>query len=614
MRRLQSWVTSNPRRPGPAGLRLVMALAALLLGLDPSGLVAATFTASLDRNTMTLGETVTLSLTVTGGQAQNVPAPSAIPNLQVDYLGPSSQFTVINGQMSSTVTYNFTVTPRQAGDFTIPSLTAEVGGEQLHTEPLSLKVLKPGAPPPEAISSGAQLAFVKLVVPKQQLYFGEVTTAELQLYLRSEVRGIDQFQVAAFPAEGFNVGKLVEGKRRQAQIANSIYTVIPLFAALRPVKTGAFTVGPVTVSVVLEVASPNRRRGGAGSIFDDFPGFPGFSNNERKQLSLTTDPTPLQVLPLPTENVPPGFNGAVGTFTMTASAGPTNLTAGDPITLRVRIAGQGALDSLNLPDQSGWHDFKTYPPTTKVETTDQLGLQGSKTFEQIIVPQSPDIKVLPAISFSFFDPNQKAYRTLTQPAVPLEVRPGGSAPTPTVAAATRAVPDNPPPAQDIVHIKPRLGQVAQIAPPLVLQPWFLACQAVPVVAWLSALIWRRRTEMLANNPRLRRRRQVAQIIRRGLLELQQFAADKKSDDFFATLFRLLQEQLGERLDLPASAITEAVIEGHLRPHGVPEATMASLHELFQTCNLARYAPIKTSQELAAIIPKLEGVLRELQSL
>ena len=32
----------------------------------------------------------------------------------------------------------------------------------------------------------------------------------------------------------------------------------------------------------------------------------------------------------------------------------------------------------------------------------------------------------------------------------------------------------------------------------------------------------------------------------------------------------LQEQLGERLDLPASAITEAVIEEHLRPRGAPE--------------------------------------------
>src|SRR5438876_8680164 len=117
--------------------------------------------------------------------------------------------------------------------------------------------------------------------------------------------------------------------------------------------------------------------------------------------------------------------------------------------------------------------------------------------------------------------------------------------------------------------------------------------------------------MLANNPRLRRQRKVARIIRDGLLELRRLAAEKKSDEFFATLFHLLQEQLGERLNLPASAITEAVIEEHLRPRGVPETILASLHDLFQTCNLARYAPMQTSQELAAIIPKFEVVMTEL---
>jgi hypothetical protein len=78
------------------------------------------------------------------------------------------------------------------------------------------------------------------------------------------------------------------------------------------------------------------------------------------------------------------------------------------------------------------------------------------------------------------------------------------------------------------------------------------------------------------------------------------------------MFRLLQEQLGERLDMPASAITEAVIEERLRPAGAPEIILTGLQELFQACNLARYAPIKSSQELAAIIPNVEGVLRKLQ--
>jgi hypothetical protein len=107
---------------------------------------------------------------------------------------------------------------------------------------------------------------------------------------------------------------------------------------------------------------------------------------------------------------------------------------------------------------------------------------------------------------------------------------------------------------------------------------------------------------------------VAQIIRSGLEELKALAAQNNSDAFFATVFRLLQEQLGERLELPATAITESVIEEYLRPRKVPESVLGSLQELFQACNLARYAPMKSSQELAAVIPKLESVIRELEAL
>ena len=61
-------------------------------------------------------------------------------------------------------------------------------------------------------------------------------------------------------------------------------------------------------------------------------------------------------------------------------------------------------------------------------------------------------------------------------------------------------------------------------------------------------------------------------------------------------------------------MTEAVIEERLKPRGVAETVITPLAELFQTCNLARYAPIKSSQELAALIPRLEAVLRDLQGL
>ena len=102
------------------------------------------------------------------------------------------------------------------------------------------------------------------------------------------------------------------------------------------------------------------------------------------------------------------------------------------------------------------------------------------------------------------------------------------------------------------------------------------------------------------------------MIQNGLNDLRKSAAENNSDEFFALLFRLLQEQLGERLDCPASAITENVIEEHPVLRGAPRAALDALRELFQLCNQARYAPVRGTSELNSVAEKFEKTLRELQ--
>jgi len=281
----------------------------------------------------------------------------------------------------------------------------------------------------------------------------------------------------------------------------------------------------------------------------------------------------------------------------------------------VVITGQGLLDSITLPNQPAWADFKVYPPNSRVDATDPFGLVGTKTFDQVVVPQKQEITVLPAFEFSFFDPNARAYRTLSGAAVGLIVRPtaalvalpslntGG-----TAGVSTASTND------EIVHIKPYLGVSPVVGPPLVQQPWFLALQGIPLATWLSLLLLRKRNESLARNPRLRRQREVARKIADGLADLRRQAEGKNSDAFFATIFRLLQEQLGERLDLPASAITEAVIDERLRGRNIREQTLVSLQSLFQICNQARYAPVRSSHELASLIERVETTLQGLQQI
>ena len=105
---------------------------------------------------------------------------------------------------------------------------------------------------------------------------------------------------------------------------------------------------------------------------------------------------------------------------------------------------------------------------------------------------------------------------------------------------------------------------------------------------------------------------MAQLVRDGVNDLKKLAAENRPDDFFALLFHLLQEQLGERLDCPASAITENVIDEHAALRAAPEATLDSLRELFQLCNQARYAPVRGASELNSVAARLEQTLGELQ--
>ena len=578
----------------------------LSLALLARATAAASFTATLDRDALTLGESATLALAFEGGSPGQVPTPS-VPGLQITQAGTSQNMSIINGAMSSTVTVSFSVTPQREGEFTIPALTADVGGQQLSTAPLKLVARRASAPSAAAVNSGNEVAFLKFNFPKQKIYAGESVVARLELYLRDDVQNFGNFQITGSTTDGFSAGKTVElqNQRRRVQVGNRVYTEIPLALPLTAVKTGALTLGPFTASAVVVLPSQNQ---GGDPFFRQF-----FNQGEQKQVTLASELINVESLPLPEENKPANFSGAVGNFTMTATAGPTTLTVGDPITMRVQIAGRGALDAITLPVQEAWQNFKTYPPTAKLETSDQFGFQGTKTFEQIVSPLNSDVHELPAFSFSFFNPDDGKFHTLTQPALPLTIKAAGATPLPTLAATKTSAPENQPP-QDILPIKENLGALEKSAAPLIASLKFLALQSLPVLALLAAFVWRKRADNLANNPRLRRQRAVAQVIAMGLNDLKKFAADNKPDEFFATLFRLLQEQLGERLDCPATAITEAIITDHAVLRTAPLALRTALHEQFQLCNQARYAPVRGSSELNSVATQFEKLLGELQNL
>lgn len=574
-------------------------LVAFLGSLPLPTWAAARFSTSIDRDSIVVGETVTLTLRFEGASPRTLPQLPNLPGLQI--AGGMSQASNMtqspDGQVQVSYSYSVPLMANQPGDYTIPAFQVELDGQRLTSAPLRLKVLRedPSSPPAEYANRSA---FLWLVLPRREFYLGETFVAELRLYIKDGVRNIDAFQPPPLQTEGFNAGQWVKGQNFRRLVGGRAFTAVPALCAVTPVKTGPLKLGEMKSLVVLNPPD----------IFESFWG--RGARTERVPLAL--EPQAVQVFPLPAENVPADFTGAVGSFTLAVQAAPTNVAVGDPITVRVQISGRGGFEAVKLPEQKAWVNFKSYQPVGNLQTSDALGLQGTKTFEQIVAPESTELKEIPPFSFSFFDPEARAYRTLKQPAQPLVVRPAATASTPLMTAAPRLNETAPPPAQDIVHIKTRPGTIQRIGPPLLQRPWFAAVSGAPVLAWMLAVGWRRRADALANNPRRRRQRAVAQLVRNGLVELRAQAAARDSDAFFATLVRLLQEQLGERLDCPASAITEAVVDERLRPRGVPETTLEELHGLFQACNLARYAPVQSSSELTAFIPRVENALAKIQ--
>lgn len=575
---------------------LVPAIQAQNLGYD----------AVLGQQSIPNGESTVLQLRFTNCQPESLPTMPDVDGLSFNYNGDrrNSSYSFSNGRQISTVTtvHQFTITPSREGTFIIPPIKATINGKAYRTKALQL-----------AVSKGrdySQYAFIRVRVPKQTVYVGEVFQLGVDLY---EINAKLE-EKPVIPSDGFVIDEVGQPTQSQTRVGNQIYNRVTFQYLARAVKHGELDIGPITWKVPLffRQQSGRRQRGAFDSFFRDLV---DLNSTVRRDVTLNADAVTLEVRPLPEEGRPEGFNGAVGSFTMAVSASPVELTAGDPITLTMKIEGRGALEALKMPSFSDWREFKQYPETATTSYRDKIGLNGTKTFEKVVIPNNSEITALPEIRYTFFDPLKDEYKTLTQAPIPLNVAPNLTASTrPTVIANADGLmlPANI--STNIVHIKPHFGVLASATRPWITERWFLWLQLIPLLGWGSALFYRAQKNARGRNPRALRAKRVRAMIAKGISELRHLAQQNNSDAFFALLFRLLQEQIGERLELPATAITEAVIDSQLKHLLTEPQALESLERLFHTCNQSRYAPVDSTEELTQLADKAEEIFTELQAL
>jgi hypothetical protein len=340
-------------------------LAVLLVALFTGAVFAASFTAALDRDAITLGENVTLSLKFDGVQPSDAPAIPDIAGLQFQYIGPSSSFTFINGQTSSSITYNYTVTAQHDGQFTIPALRADINGQPFISLPLTLTVSKVAAPPAANLDAGDQVAFMKFVFPKNKVYVGEAVVGRLELYLRDDVQNFGNFQLTASPTDGFNAGKNAEppNQRRRVQIGNHSYVVIPIAVPLTAIQHRPAHTRPVHRE--RRRRDPRRKIRAATRFFRCLTR----ANKSRSRWPPSRFNCGIAAAAR-SETSPPISAVPSASFMHDSHRRPDDRSpSAIPSPCACKFPGSGALDAVTLPvPRIPGNNFKTYPPTTKLET------------------------------------------------------------------------------------------------------------------------------------------------------------------------------------------------------------------------------------------------------
>ena len=508
-----------------------------------------------------------------------VPAPTLPPieNAVTQYAGQSQSISIINGVQSTSIIHRYVVVPKVQGTVVIPALTVTVDNQRLTSRPLTLKV-------GQGFDS-SQIGTLSLEVPKSDLYVGETIPVTVRFQFR---HAPTRQEPPSIKMDGFLRGRQSGPEGGSETIAGEPMSVARWTMAITAVKSGDLDLGPAEFPTIYTFQSRRRRSG----PFDD-PLFNQFfgGGGEQRQINFQSAPARLHVIPPPTKGRPPQYAGAVGRFRMEISATPTNVSVGDPITVKVRIIGRGSFDGLSLPQLSGDSGFQTYPGTNQFEASDVLGLEGVKTFEEVLVPERANLKELSLPPLAYWDPSSRQYGLAEARTLPLTVRanpnsaiPGG--PSPAALSGTNPPPVNP--NNDLRPLKPDLGQLTAWSPPILTRAWYYGGIALPpVVAAFSLAIgwWQRRPRDRSLEQMTARRASIDS----AMTEMERLATEGRATDCFEAGHRALQEQIGLVLGQSGGSFTEEVIDSGLIPRGLEPEAAAQLHELFHAASMVRFA-------------------------
>ncbi|MCA9750592.1 MAG: protein BatD, partial [Gemmatimonadetes bacterium] len=513
----------------------------------------------------------------------------------------STNFSYVNGRATTAFVQNLVFVAEKEGTYEIGPASVTSGRETVSSEKVSIQIRPAGSSAnvpqlgDEDFEDDHGDLLVLGKVDDANPYVNEQITYTFT-FLRA-VRILEGSRYTPPTTTGFWTEEIDTTEPREVTLEGRRYIAERLRFALFPTGPGEYEIGPATLTTTVEDRSRRRRR----DPFDIFGSDPFSLLRGGREVRLQTDPVAVKVRPLPTEGKPADFSGAVGRFQLTATTDRTESKAGEPITLTVKLSGEGNVKVVPTPDLDDWPGFKIYESSSNEKSYARDGkIQGEKTWEWVLVPSSGTASEIPAIEISTFDPTRDAYVRLHTDPIPLDVEAtalddvlagGGDLNLAKERVRLRQ--------RDIRWVKNAPAEFGRpVASPWA-RPWVLAAHVAPLFVLGGSVVWRRHRDRLRQDVRYARRRGAARAADRRFRSAADAQSAQKFEGAWGEISAGLRGYVADRFHLAAANLDEGSVREGLRAVQVPEERIDDLFRLLERCDGARFSPLGADAQAVA---------------
>ncbi len=563
------------------------------------------FTASAGKTKLVQGEQFEVTYTIE--ERGNNFRPPAFRDFNI-LSGPnqSTSMQFINGSMSQSVSYSYVLLAFKEGTFTLPPASIEVNGKKLFSNSLAIEVSKGNSRQNQGNNQknpstqdegdlntqiGNNLQ-IRVAVNKTHVVRGEALVATFRLVTKVNLvnYGISKMpSLSGFWSQDIEMPKQLQLHRET--IDGVTYSVADIRkVVLFPQHSGTLEIDPMEGEFVVRAEKKRKR---SNDLFDQFFNDPFFGNpfGGYQDVNFKTSSSPLKIVvsDLP-GNAPPSFKGAVGKYTMESHLDKSSVKTNEPVSLKIKISGSGNLKLLENPQIFFPPDIESYDPRISDNiSVSAAGVNGSRTFEYLLIPRhAGDYKIAP-LGFSYYDTEKKQYLTLTSPEFILKVDKGDGSESPGIVNGVNKE-DLKLLGKDIRYIKTGMIRERRKGDFFYGSPGFYAAMASPPVMLTIFLLAYRKNRKLKSNMAALKSKWANRIARKRLASAKKFLAQDKKELFYEEISKALWGYLSDRLNIPVSSLSKESAVAWLTEKNINPEMITKLSETIDECEFSRFAP------------------------